>query len=131
VYRAKQYLGFHNRYGGCDKSRKKKTHDKPAQGFDKPPGDLYFKANQAVFTGGDAPAPGVDMLMVVFYNDKNARKNDGQDQPCGHESGNKGSFSQSHHHIECSMRFFSAFRKPYFQFHRGRLTNFPDGHKIY
>jgi hypothetical protein len=37
---------------------------------------LYFKTDSAVFSGGDAVARGVDMRMIVFRNDKNARKKD-------------------------------------------------------
>lgn len=85
IRRTKSPFWFHNRRKAIyDETDEGHAYAEPSKGFYKPQGDLYFKTNLAVFTAWDAMARGIDMLMVMFRDDKNARKNDGQGQPCGH-----------------------------------------------
>ncbi|MDR2517163.1 MAG: hypothetical protein LBC88_07270 [Spirochaetaceae bacterium] len=73
-------------------ARKKETHAKASKGFHNPQGNLDFKADMAIFPGGDMAAFGVDMLMVILRNDINTRENNGRGKPDGHYDGKKGSF---------------------------------------
>jgi hypothetical protein len=52
------------------------TYAQTSKGFYQPLGDLYFKADVTVFTGREPMAGNVNMFMVMFFNDKNPRKND-------------------------------------------------------
>jgi len=53
------------------------AHAEPYKGFYDSLGNLQFKTNPAVFTGRDGMARGIYMFMVMFYDNKNARPNDG------------------------------------------------------
>jgi len=81
--RTKNTLRFYKRKGKSDGTHNGYAHAEPSKGFYEPLGNLYFKTNSAVFTGGDAMACGINMLVIMFLNDKNTRKNNCEYEPSG------------------------------------------------
>ena len=53
------------------------ANSKPPKSFYDSESYMYFITNVAIFTVGDIVAFNINMHMVVFHNDKNAREDNG------------------------------------------------------
>jgi hypothetical protein len=81
----KERVRFYKSPGGRDEERDKRSRAEPAKRFDESLGNEYFQADGAIGAGA---------VVVRFFYDENARKNDGHCQPGGRQSGQKSCVSR-------------------------------------